>query len=112
MTKLARLMAAAIFFIVSALAAAKAHAISDCVYGGINFSDGAIACQSGNQFQCSDGDWQSLDNSCATPPPPPAVVNPAACSCTDAETADCDQKGENCCVSLEAGSCKKLCCPR
>lgn len=94
------------------LVAGESFAISDCVYGGINFSDGAISCQSGNEFQCSDGDWQSLDTSCSTPPPPPIVVHPGTCSCTDADIAECDQKGENCCVSLESGACTRRCCPR
>ena len=94
------------------LAAKNSFAINDCLYSGVNFSDGAVSCQSGHQFRCSDGDWQSLDLPCATPSPPPTVVNPAACACTQAEMSDCDQKGENCCVSLESGSCVKRCCPR
>jgi hypothetical protein len=86
------------------------YAISDCVYAGGNFSDGALSCQSGSQFRCSDGDWVPLELPCATPPPP-AVVNPATCACTDIEMSTCDQLGQACCVSMEGGRCLKKCCP-
>lgn len=92
--------------------AADAFAVNDCVYSGVNFSDGAVSCQSGQQFRCSDGDWQPLDLPCSTPPPPPTVVNPAACACTDTELRDCAQQGQNCCVSMESGACLKRCCPK
>lgn len=112
MRKLDRFLAATCLFTALAAAADNSYAISDCVYGGVNFSDGAISCQSGNQFQCSDGDWQPLDTPCANAPTPPIEVSPATCSCSDAEMAQCDQKGENCCVSLVSGNCLRDCCPR
>lgn len=88
------------------------YAISDCVYSGVNFSNGAVSCQSGQQFRCSDGDWKPLDLPCAGPLPAPTVDNPALCSCTAEEDAACDQKGEGCCVSVDAGKCTKGCCAR
>ncbi|GFO56655.1 hypothetical protein GMSM_36620 [Geomonas sp. Red276] len=97
--------------VLSLFAPATAGAISDCVFAGVNFSDGAISCQSGHQFRCSDGEWVSLDLVCETPPPAPAVVNPAECVCTSREIADCDQNGFACCVSLVGGDCSKHCCP-
>jgi hypothetical protein len=85
-------------------------AISDCLYAGVTFSDGAVSCQSGQQFRCSDGTWVDLDLSCAAPPAGPAVINPADCSCTQEELAGCDRLGQACCVSIEFGKCVKRCC--
>jgi hypothetical protein len=97
--------------LVFVLSSTVSFAISDCLYAGVNFSDGAISCQSGNQYRCSDGDWVALDIPCDNPPPAPAVLNPAACACTDAEMSACDQAGQACCVALEGDRCIKKCCP-
>lgn len=94
------------------LTAGVSSAVSDCVYSGVNFSDGAVSCQSGNQFRCSDGDWQSLDIPCQNPPPAPTVVNPAECACNENDMRNCQLQGLICCVSLEAGQCLRKCCPR
>ena len=85
-------------------------AVSDCVYSGVNFSDGALSCQTGQQFRCSDGTWQSLDIPCTASPSAPTVVNPALCECTPPEVLACTQSGKACCVSMESGSCVKKCC--
>jgi hypothetical protein len=85
-------------------------AISDCIYAAVNFSDGAVSCQSGRQFRCSNGTWQDLGMPCAAPPPLPTIVDPADCSCTLDDLKVCDQSGQACCVTLEAGKCTKSCC--
>lgn len=87
-------------------------AISDCIYSGVNFSDGAVACQSGHQFRCSNGTWRSLDLPCVIPPPASIVIDPAACNCTVEEVKNCDRSAQACCVSLESGHCVKRCCER
>ena len=87
-------------------------AISDCVYSGVSFSDGAVSCQSGYQFRCSDGAWEALDLPCAALPPATTLVNPAGCNCTPEELAGCNQSGQACCVSMELGNCVKKCCQK
>jgi hypothetical protein len=94
------------------LASQLCLAVSDCVYSGVNFSNGAVSCQSGHEFKCNDGDWIPLDSSCAAPAPAPTVSNPAVCKCTEEETGDCDRQLQGCCVSLEEGNCIKRCCER
>ena len=86
-------------------------AVSDCVYLGVNFSDGAVSCQSGHQFKCSDGTWQSLDIVCTEAPAEPSLENPADCSCTLEEMVGCNQLGQTCCVSILSGKCVRSCCP-
>jgi hypothetical protein len=88
------------------------YAISDCVYAGVTFSDGAVSCQSGKQFECSNGSWNALDLTCPNPPAGPALESPMPCRCSDAEAAACDQTGQGCCVSVVSGTCVKKCCPR
>jgi hypothetical protein len=92
--------------------ATPAWAVSDCVYGGTNFSDGAVACQSGYQFRCSNGTWEPLDLSCLDNPPAPTRSQPAACACSEEDQANCNATGEICCVSLEGDTCVKRCCER
>jgi len=99
-------------FLALTLASDVSFAVSDCLYSGVTFSDGAVSCQSGHQFKCSDGTWQALDLDCGNPAPAPTVVNPADCSCTVDGVGNCDQTAEACCVSLEFGKCTKRCCPR
>lgn len=94
------------------LASDDCFAVSDCLYEGVSFSDGAVSCQTGHQFRCNDGSWSSLDLSCAAPAPSPTVINPADCNCTPAELANCDSSGQACCVSIEFGRCVKKCCQR
>jgi hypothetical protein len=92
------------------LTAGQCLAISDCFYSGVNFSHGSISCQAGSQFRCSYGDWVPLDVACSFPPPAPTITNPDACSCSEAELTLCVESGQHCCISLEAGMCKKKCC--
>ena len=46
----------------------------DCVYQGIKFEDGSIACQEGHEFRCRDGQWEALGSNCSEAGPPPAVA--------------------------------------
>ena len=87
-------------------------AISDCIYSGVNFSDGSVSCQAGHQFRCSDGTWLDLNVTCTAAPPAPTVINPADCSCTPEELSACNLLGQACCVSVELGKCSKKCCPK
>ncbi|MBJ6724412.1 hypothetical protein [Geomesophilobacter sediminis] len=89
-----------------------AHAVSDCVYGGTNFSDGALACQSGFQFRCSNGTWEGLDLTCNEPPPAPTRSKPAECACTANDEFNCSAVDMICCVTLEGDGCVKRCCQR
>lgn len=99
-------------FLALTVTADVSFAISDCLYSGVTFSDGAVSCQSGRQFRCSNGTWQGLDLTCASPLPLPTVTNPADCSCTEEEVTNCDHFSQACCVSLESGKCTKKCCER
>lgn len=45
-----------------------------CRYDGVAYSDGATVCQSGTQFRCADGGWESLAVACP-------VKNSAAKEC-------------------------------
>ena len=112
MERVGRLLFILVLGIAGALATNDCHAVSDCIYSGVSFSDGAISCQSGRQFQCVDGDWKALDVPCSNPPPTPTVVNPEDCSCTENEVIACDRQAHACCVSLDSGKCTKRCCPR
>jgi hypothetical protein len=102
-------LATSLYFI---LAGSVSYAISDCTFAGVNFSDGAVSCQSGHQFSCSDGDWKPIDLACPNATPGPAPETSGLCRCTDAEATACDQTGQGCCVSVIAGSCVKSCCPK
>jgi hypothetical protein len=112
MRRIVRLPFVLVLCITSMLSANACLAVSDCIDSGVSFSDGAISCQSGYQFKCSDGDWKALDLVCKEPPPMPTVANPAACSCTENEIKSCDQSAQACCVSLVSGICTKNCCPK
>ena len=35
-----------------------------CSFGGTAYSDGALSCQSGQQFRCSSGTWNRTLGSC------------------------------------------------
>jgi hypothetical protein len=35
-----------------------------CTYEGVKYSDGSSTCQSGTEFRCDDGSWESLDTPC------------------------------------------------
>jgi hypothetical protein len=110
-------IAARVFFVLLAtllvsLTGSPSYAISDCVYAGVTFSDGAVACQSGKQFECSNGSWDALDLACPSPQAGPAMESPMPCRCSDAEAAACDQTGQGCCVTVVSGTCVKKCCPR
>jgi hypothetical protein len=110
MFTLSRKLSFTVFCLALALTSGVCFGVSDCVYSGVSFSDGAVSCQSGHQFRCSDGDWQALDLACSTPPPTPTVINPADCNCSEEEMSACDQLSKACCVSLELGKCTKRCC--
>jgi len=107
-----KLLALAAFCGMSALCCQSALAVSDCLLAGVNFSDGAVSCQSGYQYQCSNGSWKPLDSACVAPPPAPTRSNPADCACTAQEQDNCGAQDRICCVALEGGSCIKRCCER
>jgi hypothetical protein len=45
--------------------ASTAYADDDsCNYAGANYSDGSVTCQGGKQFECDEGQWESLDSAC------------------------------------------------
>ena len=44
--------------------AAGATAAPACSYGGTAYSDGALSCQSGQQFRCNSGSWNRTLGSC------------------------------------------------
>jgi hypothetical protein len=44
-----------------AAASAQGHA---CVYGGAEYSDGALSCQHGVQVQCLNGGWVDQGETC------------------------------------------------
>jgi len=47
--------------------AGAAQAANDhCFYQGTMYSDGAMACQSGAQFRCRDGDWKATGSDCTS----------------------------------------------
>ena len=37
-----------------------------CTYDGKEYSDGSVVCQSGKEYRCNDGTWDSLGTSCGT----------------------------------------------
>ena len=51
----------------SALLASASLAVADdgCRYSGIAYSHGSTVCQSGTQYRCDDGEWQSLATKCS-----------------------------------------------
>ena len=53
--------------------AAKADA--GCSFGGVGYSDGATTCQSGTQYRCDDGEWESLAIQCSPPGPAASLKN-------------------------------------
>lgn len=44
--------------------AVPALARDGCRYESVAYSDGATVCQSGTQYRCDDGEWQSLAVNC------------------------------------------------
>jgi len=44
--------------------AAGATVAPSCSYSGTAYSDGALSCQSGQQFRCSSGTWNRTLGSC------------------------------------------------
>lgn len=48
-----------------ALAPAAFAAGDTCSYNGNSFSEGSTTCQSGTQFRCDDGEWESLSIACS-----------------------------------------------
>jgi hypothetical protein len=99
-------------FLLLTLSGNPACAISDCVNAGVTFSDGAVSCQSGQQFRCSYGDWKALDLPCVDTPAGPALESPTPCRCSEEQAKACDQTGQGCCVSVVAGTCIRSCCPK
>jgi hypothetical protein len=37
-----------------------------CTYNGQTYSHGSVVCQSGTEYRCNDGSWDSLGTSCGT----------------------------------------------
>ena len=37
-----------------------------CTYNNVEYSDGAVVCQSGTEYRCNDGEWDSLGTQCGT----------------------------------------------
>jgi len=35
-----------------------------CTYNGVTYANGAAVCQSGSQYRCGDGEWQSMATKC------------------------------------------------
>jgi hypothetical protein len=50
--------------VASAALASSAGAADTCRYGGTAYSHGSTVCQSGTQYRCDDGEWQSLAVQC------------------------------------------------
>ncbi|HSQ00832.1 MAG TPA: hypothetical protein VL049_26705 [Candidatus Dormibacteraeota bacterium] len=50
--------------VASAMLASAALADHGCRYSGIAYSHGSTVCQSGTQYRCDDGEWQSLAVQC------------------------------------------------
>ena len=47
------------------LAAGSARAQGQpCIYGGSEYSDGALSCQRGEQVQCMNGEWVDQNQTC------------------------------------------------
>lgn len=111
MTRRTRILLVAAPFLALTLAG-QGWAISDCLYAGVNFSDGAVSCHAGQQFRCSNGSWYSLDLECTDPSPTPTVIDPADCSCSEDDVRRCDQSAQACCVRFQSGRCIRSCCPR
>ena len=44
--------------------AAGATAARSCTWNSGAYSDGAVSCQNGQQFRCSDGNWNRTLGSC------------------------------------------------
>ena len=44
--------------------AAGASVPAACSFGGAAYSDGALSCQNGQQFRCSNGGWNRTLGSC------------------------------------------------
>ena len=44
--------------------AAGATVAPACAWGGTAYSEGALSCQSGQQFRCSNGSWNRTLGSC------------------------------------------------
>ena len=109
---LPKVLSALLIVLALAFSGRDCLAVSDSLYSGVSFSDGAVSCQSGYQFRCSDGVWEALDLACTNRPPQPTVANPADCRCTEEELKTCDQAGKSCCIWLEAGQCSKGCCEK
>lgn len=68
-----------------------AQADSGCRFGGVGYSDGATTCQSGTQYRCNDGEWESLAIQCSPPD-------------KSASMKSCDYNGET--FSAGATSCQ------
>jgi hypothetical protein len=44
--------------------AAGATAANACTWNSVTYTDGAMSCQSGKQFRCSNGTWNQAGGSC------------------------------------------------
>jgi hypothetical protein len=44
------------------------HVGKSCTYADQTYSDGAVLCQSGTEYVCKDGGWESLGTSCRGTP--------------------------------------------
>lgn len=50
--------------LVPAMLATAAFADTSCRYNGNSYSHGSSVCQSGTQYRCDDGEWNSLGVTC------------------------------------------------
>jgi len=48
-----------------------------CTYDGKEYSDGSVVCQSGKEYRCNDGTWDSLGSSCGTHVTAPQITEDA-----------------------------------
>lgn len=83
------------FLSIMALAGA-AQADDKCSFGGTDYSHGATVCQSGTQYRCDDGEWQSLAVQCKPDNAPPTCeylgtpYSPGSTSCQSGSQYRCD----------------------
>ncbi len=60
--RIARFLAGVALALAPAVAHAQGH---PCVYEGVEYADGALACQRGALAQCMNGDWSDQNQTCA-----------------------------------------------
>lgn len=90
--------------VIAALGFAGVASAGTCAYEGVTYSHGSTTCQSGSQFRCDEGEWESIGIAC-----PPKEVMKSSCEfkgTTFSSGAASCQSGTQ--YKCEAGSWKSL----